>query len=684
MATSVRHDFHSDLALSIANEIQFQKSNYYYFLGKVESWGSVDRASIDIRPDSDEENNLIRTNAVYVKKITANDVSIVTTRYDWVAGTIFAIWNHTKNMKNKNFYCLTDLNHVYKCLDNNSGAASTVKPNEKSFTVFRTADGYLWKYMFTIPSFKRSRFTSLRYIPVQRALSNSFYNKGSVDHIFVTDGGSGYTDVLLTTISVTGGTTTGSGAAGKITVGNIGQIIGVSITNGGSGYTKGVAVSFNTINGYNGKGTATIVGGVVTGVVINTPGVNYVNGQSIVFSVGGAAFIAVVSRETGSLENVIIKNAGTGYVTKPNLTVLADNGVGKYNNPFAVVKAIEYQGSIVRVIIEDPGINYPADFNTSILVQGDGTGAVFTPIIDNGSVVGVIIENPGEGYTVLNLTVIGAGIGAKLNSIISGSDFTADQSIVEQTTIEGAIYAAVMVGGGNNYSSATTASIVGDGTGATATVAISSDGSIKGVTMTNYGSNYTYANIRFTDINRGISLPIVDATAYPTLPPIGGHGYNAINELYGDTLAVVSSLRQDTQLNNILQDYRQFGLLKNPSNINTGKLITEGSSLLTYECVFATVAGLIIDEVLMISNVKFRVVFVDGVKVTLQQLGINYISPIGILSAFTEPSRTYMSNLINSSPTVNKYSGSLLYVSEENPFSFTNEQGIVIKTFLKF
>lgn len=683
MINALRHDFHTDMALTIANEIQYKRSNYYYFLGKIEPWANdTDTASI-VQTDSDYENNLIRSNMIFMRKIGPNDVSVTTNRYDWTANTVYHNYDHTKNLKELNFYCVTDENIVYKCLDNAGGSTSTVKPIGNSFYPFRTNDGYLWKYMFTIPTFKRSRFMSVDKMPVQRALTDSFYNKGSVDAVYISNPGSGYADVLLTTISVVG-TTSGTGAAATIVVGDIGNIVSVNITNQGSGYTNGVNISINSVSGAGAILTPTIVGGQITNLTISNGGIGYVNGNSINFTVGGAIIIPSVSRLTGSIESVTILNSGAGYTTAPVLTVSsATGGTGIYGNSTALLSCVIFQGKIVNVLILDPGINYPSDNNTTITVQGDGIGASFSPIISDGELIDIVIENSGTGYTSMTLTVSGTGTGALLTPIISASDFLSDQSIVEQTTVIGGIYSIAVENGGTNYSSSAVVSITGDGTGCTATPVIV-DGVIKNIIVNSFGSGYTYANFTVTDTLRGAYTNFIDASGYIILTPSGGHGKDAVTELYGDTLAINSSLRQDINLNKLLQDYRQFGLIKNPKNILTGKLSKDESILVVYETIFNTTSGLVLDEILTQNNIKFRVVYFTGTTVYLQQLGINSTNIIGGIVAETNSARTYTINSVVKYPTANKYSGGLLYVSNENPFTFSQEQGIVIKTFLKF
>lgn len=681
MVASIRHDFHSDLASVIATDIQYQRANYYYFLGKVEPWFSGDIPPSIVEDDSDYENTKIRTNALFVKKIEPADVSLVSTRYDWLSGTVFVPWDQTKNMRNMNFYCVNSAGNVYKCLDNNGGSESTIEPTGQSFDITSTADGYTWKFMYSIPSFKKSRFMTANFIPVQKALSDSFYSKGAVSAVSVVSGGTGYSSDPVTVINVTGGAPTGSGASATIEVGISGNITAITLISGGTNYTAGVNLSVATVAGTGAILTPTIVGGVITSIAITAQGTGYALDEAINFSIGGAIIVPTLST-SGQITDLTIVNQGIGYTTTPTLTV-SGIGTGVYGNASAQVSCVMYQGKVVSAYITDPGIGYSRDLSTTISVQGDGTGAAFTPVIHDGVVVSVGVDSPGDNYTTMKLTVVGTGTGAKLTPIIYASDYNSNQAIVEQTGVVGAIYSIQVANGGTNYSSATTVTIQGDGTGCTATPTLSG-GAITKLTIDSPGAGYTYANITVTDPNRTLVGDVVDAQLYATLPPIRGHGFDAVSELFGETLVINSSLRQDVILNTLSQDYRQFGILKNPTSVLTGKNFTDSSSLIAYKAQFESVVDLEVDEVLLLEQVRFRVVSISGLIVILQPLGTKNISPIGTLIAESQGTRSYSSFKLISSPIVSKFSGSLLYVSDESPFSFSEDQGIVVKTFLKF
>lgn len=681
MSISIRRDFHTDLANTVAEDIQYRRANYFYFLGKVETWGGTDTAPVDIEIDSDYENTKIRANLLFIKKITAGDISFVSKRYNWTNGTVYNVWDHTINMQNLPFYVVTSTNDVYKCLSNNGGVASTSQPSGKSYYHTATADGYIWKFMYTIPSFKVSKFMTSSFIPVQKSLSDSFYSRGAAQFVSIVNGGTGYTAGPATSITVSGATT-GSGAVASVTTGIAGTITSVTVTNGGTGYTAGVTLSVSSSGGSGAILTPVIVGGVVTDITVTSSGVGYSSGESVQFNTGGASLVASVDSD-GTIQNVIIKNAGSGYSGTVTLTVNSATGTGKYGNPTALLSAVVYQGSIKHVNIVDPGVGLVYQSATTITVTGDGTGASFTPIVDGGEIIDVIIENAGTGYSTMKLQVVGSGFGAVLESALTTSDYTSTQSIVEQTTTPGAIYHINVVNGGNNYSPSTTVSIDGDGTGATAVATIVS-GVITKITMTSFGSNYTYANVVVTDPLRTLIGSVINVSAYACLPPLKGHGYDAVSELYGETLAINSSLRQETTLNALLQDYRQFGIIKNPSQLYVNSVYTGDVDLIAYDVQFSSVLNLIVDEVLLLNNSRFRVVGIDGNNVKLQALGTKLITPLGTLVAESNGTRSYNAIRVLDYPNVNKYSGKLLYVADENPFSFTAEQGIAIKTFLKF
>jgi len=453
MTQAIRKDFHTDLASTVVSDIQFRRSNLYYFIGKIESWGGADTAPGTIQADSPNQDLLIRSNAVYCKKINQNDVSLVTTRHDWVTGQQWDRWDDSAQMSASNFYCVVNNSgeySVYKCLDNGKTydgniPLSTVKPAGKSLSAVRTADGYLWKFMYDIPSFKYSRFANSVYIPVQKSLSDSFYGTGVITGATVISNGTGYSSDSATIVNVIG-TTTGSGATATVSAVNInGAITGLTIGSGGTGYTLGVNVGVVSGTGVGASITATRTAGVVTGLTIVAGGVGYSIGDTLSFSVGGAVVIPSVNSTTGSIEKLTIANAGVGYTGACTLMVGVGvgqtPGTGKYGNATAVFSGLFHNGQLVTAAIIDPGINYPYSGTTTITVTGDGTGAILRPVVYGGRIIDVYVESSGEGYTTANAIVVGSGSNATVSVNFSENDFKSNQSTVEQVAVPGEIHA---------------------------------------------------------------------------------------------------------------------------------------------------------------------------------------------------------------------------------------------------
>lgn len=172
---------------------------------------------------------------------------------------LYKVVTTTTQYANK-FYVRNIADQVFKCMDNNSGANSTVMPEitlggqlpENPF--IETSDGYKWKYMYTIPSGLKNKFFTDKYMPVIRepiVFENA--ENGRIDIIQITDGGSGY---------FSGGSVnnyaivdvTGDGANANVTVDvTNGVITNINIIDGGNTYTTATITLDDTIQTFAGN-----------------------------------------------------------------------------------------------------------------------------------------------------------------------------------------------------------------------------------------------------------------------------------------------------------------------------------------------------------------------------------------------------------------------------------------------
>ena len=595
----LKKNFNTNLSQQLIEDIQFNRANYYYFLGKIAD-------STDTIIDSIESENNSRAEMVAFKKITSTDVSYVIPRIDWDAAgrTVYAQYDSTIDMTGMNYYVMTDTFDVFKCISNAGDSVSLVKPTKDIHSTFWNidpslplSDGYVWKYMFNVPLFKRNKFISELKIPVQNAIADRFYNSGSISSINVISGGSGYVPTLSNTIVVEGD---GTGAVYKpvFATSVATSLVSVAVTNGGMGYT-----------------TAT----------------------------------ATLSSSTGS-----------GAV----LSVLILNGV------------------IFSISVLNGGINYsPSD---TIVITGNGSGVIVVPSFATpNSLANVIVVNSGTGYTYATATLQAeTGMGAELSVVLAENDYISDQSIVETTAVDGGIFNIKVTNSGNNYTTATV-TITGDGTGCTA-VPVLSYGNIVGITITNVGLNYTYANVTITGDNLTNNPTATSATAYAIISPQGGHGKNAVYELNSTSLCFFSNIRSTLLPQQINQDFREYGIIKNLNNTFTGDISTNNTGMFSYTVTFEAVGGSPVkDEVLQFGESFFRVVdIVSSTEMLITSLDNHQLVLYSTLYAVLNNSRTYTIREILSSPDGDKYSGKILFISNSDAFNFSGDQEVTIKTYL--
>lgn len=190
----------------------------YIGFAKSEVWNDSDTAPTPLN-NLDEERKF-RNGLQSVKKVAG--VSTVVPRVNWISGTTYVGWDdQTVGYGSSSFYVLTESFGVYICLrggKNNLGATvpSTVQPSGSNNDPFETADGYVWKFLYTITEDEARKFMTASFMPTRIISSIDSNSSGAhtkqfeiqnnadkrqITQIIVTNGGSGYTSpptVLIT------------------------------------------------------------------------------------------------------------------------------------------------------------------------------------------------------------------------------------------------------------------------------------------------------------------------------------------------------------------------------------------------------------------------------------------------------------------------------------------------------
>lgn len=239
----------------------FSEGKNYLFTGKDTVWSdNEDDPNYQINsPDVDNLNLALELNDIIgLKRITTNDVSLGIKRYDWGYGKIYDAYNcYDENLLRKQFfpgtnpfYVMTNEYNIYKCLSNNNGGYSTIKPVGQFYTPIQLDDGYIWKFMFSIPEDQRLKFLTTSYIPIKandELIASSTQEliafaaiPGTIDTVTMISTGEGY-DELTTAVGANDADPsdyayTGTGFYATAVVSN-GAITAINVTAPGHDYT---------------------------------------------------------------------------------------------------------------------------------------------------------------------------------------------------------------------------------------------------------------------------------------------------------------------------------------------------------------------------------------------------------------------------------------------------------------
>jgi hypothetical protein len=176
-------------------------TRYYMFLAKAHGW--TDDSSPPTPTDTilGSDYNIWR-NMIAAKRVTSSDATFVVARNNWTSGQVYTPYSDSNtSLYTSAFFVVTDDFNVYKCIDNNNGALSTVKPTSTGTSIVTTSDGYRWKFMYNISPADVLKFTTTNFIPVKELTSDdgslqfdvqAAASNGAIDYVDVTAAGSGY------------------------------------------------------------------------------------------------------------------------------------------------------------------------------------------------------------------------------------------------------------------------------------------------------------------------------------------------------------------------------------------------------------------------------------------------------------------------------------------------------------
>ena len=263
MAAIITSKFRLDTTNKFVNSLS--DNQFYMALGRPNAWTDD---TVPATPyENDYTSHTLWENMFAMKRVDATDIIHCAPRNLWVSGTTYVEYDdQDTNIESKVYFVISANNNVYMCLKAGAGA-STTNPDttgvQTSGVINHSgSDGYIWKYMYTVPTADVTKFLTTSFIPVRHikevppggsdtALTNQWSVQsnavdGAIYNMKITTAGTGYTSAP--TLAIVGD---GSGATATATVAG-GAITGITMTAVGSGYTHATV----TVTGGSGSNGA--------------------------------------------------------------------------------------------------------------------------------------------------------------------------------------------------------------------------------------------------------------------------------------------------------------------------------------------------------------------------------------------------------------------------------------------
>lgn len=364
----------------------------------------------------------------------------------------------------------------------------------------------------------------------------------------------------------------------------------------------------------------------------------------------------------------------TKFLTTDFIPVRKTSGQG---NP-----AFDVNGELDSISVTAGGSGYTSA--PTVVIEGDGTGAVATATLTSGAVTSVTITNAGRGYSFAFVKFTGGGgSGATATAALGSTETPSLQSAVESAAVSGTLDRVEITNGGVDYVDGdVTVTVSGDGTGAAASATVNSAGTITAVNVTDPGSGYTFIDLTLTQSVGSGTGGVLRAV----VSPFSGHGGNPPRELFAKNVGITVSFTSDDNDIIVGNEFRQVGIIKNIHNYAETASYTAniGTPCHVVTANSANFAKFNLDDVVTTD---------DGGKFTvIQKISTDTIYLLeklpGISASSTITNSTTGDTGINitavTDPEVSNHSGEILYIDNRRPITRDENQVETLKVVVKF
>lgn len=347
---------------SLLTDFADSSNNYYIGIGRSEDWNDSDTARTAINAQWEERG--FRNGLQSVKKVI--DSTFVVPRYNWSSGAVYSAYDDKQvGYPTQTYYVMNDENQVYICLQQSKDASgnavvSTIQPSGGTTgTPFSTADGYIWKFLYSISAGDASKYVAANFLPIKlQGTTDSSSSASDIEQKSVQDAAV------------------------------VGQIVGYAVDSGGLGYTSNPTLTV-VGNGTNAKASASISGSsVVTVEVLDSSGTlmfgSGYNNATVTVSGGGTPTKPAVIRPIfatpggmGADPRNDLRSNGVMFTVKPD---------GTENDDFIVGNDFRQVGLIKNIKDSAGSTNFTA--STGIALKKLNFSAVTTDFTADNTILG--------------------------------------------------------------------------------------------------------------------------------------------------------------------------------------------------------------------------------------------------------------------------------------------------------
>lgn len=265
ITTKFRYQNASNLAALLGGS---GSDSYYLFIGRTFAWPNDSNPPLPNDAQFDEYDT--KRNIIALKKISGTSISKCIPRYNWISGNSYTEYDDQNTLLTTlQYYVVTDELGVYKCIKAGPSGSSIKPSGISSFMGAVLADGYQWKYMYTLTGNDVAKFLTATFISTKYLLSDDTTSQwgvqeaalpGAIHRIKITNGGLGY--VTKPTVTITGDGKNCTVNAADITMSgtSVSEIV-MNSARIGSDYTSA------TVNFTSATGT-----GAIARAIISPPG----------------------------------------------------------------------------------------------------------------------------------------------------------------------------------------------------------------------------------------------------------------------------------------------------------------------------------------------------------------------------------------------------------------------------